>query len=75
MKTPSKILSELTGIPEYRILADDIGEYVTKRGALKAMEEYASQFKSEPDEKDKRIQELEKALAIADNALKNVPNS
>ena len=45
MKTERKILSEIMGIPEYR-LNDDNGEYVTKSGALKAMEEYASQFPS-----------------------------
>jgi hypothetical protein len=40
MKTKEEILSELTGIPKYRLLADDMGEYIVKSAALKAMEEY-----------------------------------
>ncbi len=44
MKTAKEILSELTGIHEYR-MNDDKGEYVTKSGALEAMERYAEQFK------------------------------
>jgi|ERR1035437_1024581 uncharacterized membrane protein YcgQ (UPF0703/DUF1980 family) len=56
MKTKEKILSDLTGIPEYRLLRDDKGEYITKSAALKAMEEYANQFKKgddvAPDGKD-----------------------
>jgi hypothetical protein len=43
MKTKEEILSEITGIPVYRIQADDGGEYITKKGALLAMEEYRSQ--------------------------------
>ena len=43
MKTKEKVLSELSGIPEYRITADDKGEYITKSGALKAMEVFANQ--------------------------------
>ena len=37
-----KVLSEVIGIPEYRITADDKGEWVTKSGAIKAMESYAT---------------------------------
>jgi hypothetical protein len=40
MKTKEDILSEITGIPKYRLLADDNGEYITKSAALKALEEY-----------------------------------
>ncbi len=36
-----KILSELTGIPAYRIKVDDRGEYITKAGALIAMDKHA----------------------------------
>ena len=43
MRTKEKVLSELSGIPEYRITADDKGEYITKSGALKAMEIFAGQ--------------------------------
>jgi hypothetical protein len=39
-KTAVRLLSELTGIPEYRLLANDNGEYITKAGCLQAMEEY-----------------------------------
>lgn len=40
MKTAKEILSEVTGIPEYRMDKEG-GEYVTKVGALEAMELYA----------------------------------
>lgn len=43
MRTKEKVLSELSGIPEYRITADEKGEYITKSGALKAMEVFAGQ--------------------------------
>jgi hypothetical protein len=40
---PEEILSELTGIPIYRLLADDNGEYIKKSAALQAMKRYAEQ--------------------------------
>lgn len=36
-----KILSEITGIPEYRITADDQGEFIPKSCALQAMDLHA----------------------------------
>ena len=43
MKTKEKVLSEVSGIPEYRLTADDQGEYITKSGALIAMDVFAGQ--------------------------------
>jgi len=50
-KTSSEILSEVTGIPEYRIKANDNGEYITKEGALKALEIMKEQYVSELETK------------------------
>lgn len=36
-----QVLSDLTGIPEYRLAVDDKGEYITKACALKAMDIHA----------------------------------
>ena len=47
MKTKEDILSEIIGIPKYRLLADDMGEYIVKSAALKAMDEYRLQILEE----------------------------
>lgn len=63
-----EVLSEITGIPVYRIKCDDKGEYITKKGALQAMKKYASIKVKE------REDEIRKALARAedwDKALKS----
>jgi len=61
-KTAEEILSEITGIPVYRIKHDDKGEFVTKSGALQAMREYASNVKGEVTDEEIEI----KLLQIAD---------
>ena len=57
-----KLLSELTGIPEYRLLANDNGEFITKSRAIDAMNKFASQ-------KDAQIQALTKEVEIKDRQL------
>jgi hypothetical protein len=41
--TPEEMLSEITGIPVYRLLANDSGEYIKKSVVLQAMKRYAEQ--------------------------------
>lgn len=43
LKTASQTLSEITGIPVYRIDADDNGEYITKKGAKMAIESHTNE--------------------------------
>ena len=54
-KTAEEILSEITDIPLYRIKVDDNGEYITKKGALLAMEEYRSQASELPSDEESNL--------------------
>lgn len=58
------LLSELTGIPEYRLTADDNGEYIAKSTALKAMEQYASSREDTIRELREMLRQIDKALYI-----------
>ena len=50
-----EMLSEITGIPVYRIKRDDKGEYITKKGALQAMKKYSQSLLSTKLKEQRRI--------------------
>lgn len=56
--------AQFTGIPVYRIIADNNGEYIPKETTLKAIEMHSNQFKNEPK---KSLQECKDELAKAIN--------
>ncbi len=71
-KKPEEILSEITGIPVYRILKDDGGEYITKKAALMAINQYGKQLE------DNHNQTLREAQVLtgedAERFLENMNN-
>lgn len=68
MKTKEEILSEVTGIPIYR-LGDDRGEFITKSAALEAMKRYNDQFMEQTIIIDVPTKEMQEISAEASDII------